>query len=434
MKFRKITLMILLLVSTRTVWAETSQYQYTNELSPNDYLFGSYGRKNDPIFDNQRVIDLDIDLGIGSDCGKIDFRNTLRASLSNIFDKKYMEGMFNNILGASPMLLTCYLSPTWCSILKQAQLKANFLANMRMDQCALVDKYVDSRVEDYYQERQQCVRQAIARNGGNGEAALEQCKNYWDVNLSSWSGDGKKGNSKLLEDSAKWAGFTGGQADKVVSLVREFVGDTIVTKGKVSVDFGPRRVQLTPRTHLLSLERATFSHLCGNVVQKVRQSGRASNVDKVVSKEDLMKLNGDSSDQLVDRATIRSLAFMPYEARMKACRKLSDAISMSVFAREMNQSLDFLTKVSQNPHLPDQRRQEIDRKRRALKDQVQMTVTLKQQNSEPLNKVLAQINKEGQKYQGIAVSQQLEQDERGYQEQRNESIYMDCADGIMCSY
>src|SRR5471030_354499 len=65
----------------------------TNTLSPNDYLFGANGALGDPVFDKYRTISLDVDIGIGSDCGRINITNTLRAALKNILDSKYLESM-----------------------------------------------------------------------------------------------------------------------------------------------------------------------------------------------------------------------------------------------------------------------------------------------------------------------------------------------------
>ena len=90
----------------------------TNQLSPSDYLFGANGKLGDPIFDNYRTIDLNVDIGISSDCGRIDLKNTLQASLKNVLDAKYFGDMGKDIIAASPLLLTCYFSPTWCAILK----------------------------------------------------------------------------------------------------------------------------------------------------------------------------------------------------------------------------------------------------------------------------------------------------------------------------
>lgn len=416
-----------------------ASYQNTTTLSPNDYLFGSHGKKSDPVFDNFATVDLGIDLGIGADCGRIDFRGTMRAAFDNILNSKYLEDMGQQIMAASPMLVLCYTSPTWCSIIKESQLRASMLANMRLDQCSAIDKYVDSRVEDYQQERQECVRKEIANTGGNFEQAMQACGgNYWQADIANWSGDdasGKTAENELLGSSAKWAGLTGREAERTVSLVKALVGDTVVQRGVVSVNFGPGQHPLTPRTHLMNLEKQTYTDLCGGVLARVEQNGgRGADIDRLVTNADLSRLSGESDDALIDRQTIRSLAYLPPKQRALACRKLADAMAMTVFTMDMNKSLDFLSSpVAANPHLPEHRKQEAERKRRALKDQIEMTLALNKSKSEPLNQVLYQINDEGARFQGIATDRALKLDEATHQEERTADAFLDCADGLLCA-
>jgi hypothetical protein len=171
--------------------AQSFTVRESTRLSPTDYIYGSYGPNTDYIFDQMAVVDLSADLGIGADCGRLNVGNTLRASLNNIFDEKYFQSMGRNILAASPMLLTCYLSPTWCSILKHSRLRASYLMKTRLSQCGMIDKYIDSRTEEFAQERQSCVRKEIDRSGGDFEAAMESCQNIWNRDLSNWAGDNR---------------------------------------------------------------------------------------------------------------------------------------------------------------------------------------------------------------------------------------------------
>lgn len=436
-KFHKIIFVILTTFSFQGYGQV--DYQSTSKLSPSDYLMGSHGKRNDPVFDNYRSIDLGVDLGIGADCGQIDFKGTMRAALRNILDTRYLGDMGRNIIAASPMLLTCYYSPTWCSILKSSRLRASLLSNMRLDQCAMIDRYVDSRVEDYQQERQQCVRKEISQSGGNFEQAMETCGgNYWQADIADWTGDDggrTTPENELIGSSARWAGFTGREADRTVSLVKALVGDTIVKQGNVSVDFGPRRKPITPRTHLLALEKQTYQDLCDGILNNVdRNGGRSANLSRVVSDTDLRRVSGEADKLLIDRQTIRSLAYMPPKQRSIACRKLSDAISMTVFTMDMSKSLDFLTsRVGTNPHLPEHRKKEVERKRLALKDQIEMTMTLYKNKNEPLNNVLYQINNDGTLYQGQAASRKLRLNEASHLNQRTTATLFDCADSILCS-
>ena len=185
---------------SQLTWADYS-YRSETELSSHDYLLKDRGRK-DPVFDEYRKIELGLDLGIGSDCGKIDFQSSLKATLKNLLDTKYFGDMGKDILAGSPMLVTCYFSPTWCSILKHTRLNANFISQMRLDQCSIMDKYVDSRTEDFYQERQKCVHRALQSNGGNMENAMRSCgsKSVYDYDLANWAGnkDGEQTTTNKL--------------------------------------------------------------------------------------------------------------------------------------------------------------------------------------------------------------------------------------------
>ncbi|MBX9767212.1 MAG: hypothetical protein K2X47_08075, partial [Bdellovibrionales bacterium] len=235
--------------------AEGNDFDYRNksELRSNAYLFQQQGLKRDPVFDEYRSVDLGINLGVGSDCGRVDFKNTLQATLKNILDSRYFGDMGKDIMAGSPMLLACYFSPTWCAILKHSQINANFMSQMRLNQCALMDKYVDSRVGDFYEERQICVHREIEKNGGNIESAMQTCNSgrMWDTDLTNWAGSkyGEKSNSnKLIESSARWAGFDSAAGSPAVKLVQSLVGDTVVSRGKVSVEYGDKPFGITPRT------------------------------------------------------------------------------------------------------------------------------------------------------------------------------------------
>ncbi len=422
---------------TQVVRAE--DFRYSGRLSPSDYLMGTQDQHRDPVFDKYRTIDLGVNLGVGSDCGKIDFKSTLRASLSNILDTKYFGDMGKDILGASPMLLTCYFSPTWCAILKHSQISAHWMSQLRLDQCSIVDKYVDSRVDEYYQERQGCVRTAIDKNGGNMESAMESCRgnNVWQADIANWAGDkygARSGSNRLIDSSAKWAGMDGDAESKSsVNLIKSLVGDTVVSRGSVSVEYGPRSSPLTPRTYLQGLQAGTYDKLCGKLVKKVEDARGRASVDRLISEDDLKELTPNSERLAVDRQTIQSLAYMSPKQREIACRKLSDAVAMTVFSNDLNRSLDVMTTLGQNPNLPPARKAELDQKRRALKEQVELTVDLQKQRNEPLNAVLSQINDQGQRLRSENVRDNLMNDADAASNRKHTLDFMDCSDGVMCA-
>ncbi len=420
--------------------AHAAEVHYSGRLSPKDYLFGSQEKHSDSLFDNSKPIDLSASIGVGSDCGKMNFQATLQSSLQNMLDSKYFASVGMSLIGSAPMLLLCYLSPTWCAITKHFQVNANFLSHLRLNQCALIDKYVDSRVEDYYHERQSCVHRSIADHGGNMDAAMEGCQgnDVWNQSLTNWAGTqfgDKVSSNHLLESSAQWAGLTGGGGtNEALDLLKSLVGDTVVGKGGITVEYGPRKSPLTPRTYLQSLEKTTQDKLCDKILRKIQARGEQVSVDQIVSDADLKDLNQYSDQLLIDRQTLRALASMNPAQQERACKKLSEAVAMTVFSNDVNRSLDVLTTLAQNPNLPPQRKQEIEEKRKALKEQIELTVELQKQRSEPLNQVLAKIHEEGNLRQGEAVSEGLNTDADTEGNQRSEINYFDCSDSVMCNH
>lgn len=427
----------LFLVKTAIVQAKDFSYKDATEINPNDYLFKSQDDDYGDVFEQFRTIDLGVDLNISSDCGKINITSTYQAALKNLLDTKYFGKIGMDILSASPMLLACYYSPTWCAVLKHTQITANFLSQMRLDQCAVIDKYIDGRADDFYKERQDCIHKAIEDNGGDMESAMQACNNnkIADFDLSNWTGDQgeeKKETNKLIEDSVKWAGFEGKEANETLDLLKSFVGDTIVSKGKVSVEYGSKNIAITPTSHLAAIEEATHQKLCEKLLKKVDKRLNKEHFRYIVSNKDLKNISGDKKKILIDRQTIMALAYMPHRARSLACKKLSSAIAMTLFSNQMNKTLDLLTIAAQNTNLPVKRKQEINNKKESLKSSIEMTLELKKQRNTPLNKVTSLINQQGNKYRHQVIKRQLSNNVDSINKRNVRRIFMDCADSLFC--
>ena len=419
--------------------ASDPEYSYRNktEIHARDYLFQHQGLKKDPIFDEYRSVDLGVNLGIGSDCGRVDFKNTLQATLKNILDSRYFGDMGKDIMAGSPMLLACYFSPTWCAILKHSQINANFMSQMRLSQCALMDKYTDSRVEDFYAERQTCVHKEIESNGGNIESAMQTCNSsrMWDSDITNWSGDKygeKSGSNKLIESSARWAGFdTAENGSSTVKLVQSLVGDTVISRGKVSVEYGDKPFGITPRTHLAGIERDVQDKLCNGLMGRIDDAG-PSRANGVIRDADLKAITGSSDQVLLDPQTVRNLSVMPYRTRALYCLKLANSIAIARFSEDMNRSLDVLSLASQNPNLPDRRKKEIEDKRETLKQSIDATLELQRERNAPLNQVVSQINQEGDAIRGDLSQERLVQDSAEMQSESARRQFFDCSDNTLC--
>ncbi len=433
----KIISFILFLGLSFSASAKDFNYRHSSELSSSDYLFKERSNQNDSVFDHYQTIELGFNLGIGADCGKVDFKSTLQGTLKNLLDAKYFESVGNSILAASPMLLTCYFSPTWCSILKHTRVNANFLSNMRLDQCALIDKYVDNRTDDFKKERQECVHKAIQRNGGNMENAMKECQSgsNYSVDLANWAGSrfgAKASKNKLIESSAQWAGFNSSEAQRTVGLLKALVGDTVIGKGQVSVEYGPRRKAITPRTRLYELEKDTYESLCKGLLKRIDRNNNRLSLDRLISQDDLKKVGGNKTEPFVDRQTLRYLSYLPFIKRGSYCRKLASSIAMTKFSDEMNQSLDMLNILEQNPNLPAKRKDEIADKRKKLKDSIDSTLQLQEAKNTPLNTVVSQITKEGRFYQGKATERTFDNEASRINSERSQGEFFDCSDGILC--
>ena len=425
-------LIIIALVATSPSFAAGVDYRSSNTLNAEDYLFSSGGKFEDPVFANP-TINLDIDIGVTSDCGRIDIRNTMQAALRNILDSKYLERLGHDIAAASPMLVSCYFSPTWCAILKNFQLQANMLAKLRLDQCRAIDRFVDGRVQDFHEERSKCVRDSINANNGNFEKAMDQCQNHAATDFASWAGEGRKKVNRMIESTAEWAGFTGEEAKRVVDLTKAFIGDDIVQAGGISMDYGPKRIQFTPRTYLLDIKKAKYESLCQNLLPKVVEGGGPrANVYSLVSDRELQDISG-SNNPVLDRQTLMSLAYLPYQRRKLACRKLSEALALGAFTDDMAKTLDFISsKIGTNPHIPPKNKTENDLKRRAFKDQIELTLSIENQKMTPLNQVLYQINKEGAEYRKTLSKRELFNHQDTHANRRVDHLFFDCGDGIGC--
>ena len=428
---------ILLMFLFKSVLAKDFNYKHNSEMNSMDYLFKDRNPDMDYVFNNYQTLDLGFKLGVNADCGRIDFRNTLQGALRNLLDSKYFESVGNNIMAASPMLLTCYFSPTWCSILKHTRVNANFLSQMRLDQCALIDKYVDQRSEDFKQERQKCVHKAIQKNGGNMEQAMKECRSGMDYSgdLANWAGSrfGKKASeNKLIESSARWAGFNSKESKRSVELIKALVGDTVVGRGRISVEYGPTNRALTPRTRLYEIEKDTYEKLCRRLLKKIDKNGNRLSIDRLIDKKELKDIGGNKGETYIDKQTLRYLSYLPFIKRGSYCRKLAASIALTKFSGEMSRSLDMLNILEQNPNLPEKRKKEINEKRKKLKDSIDSTLQLQEVQNTPLNTVISQITREGRFYQGQATNRTLGNEANRINSGRSQKQIFDCSDGVLC--
>jgi hypothetical protein len=155
----------------------------------------------------------------------------------------------------------------------------------------------------------------------------------WDTNLTNWSGQkyGEKTESnKLIASSARWAGFDTKEGSSTVKLVQSLVGDTVVSHGIVSVEYGDKPFGITPRTHLAGIERDVQDKLCSGLMQKIDDAG-PTQANAVIRNTDLKAITGSADQVLLDQQTLRNLTVMPFKTRELYCLRLANSIAVARF-------------------------------------------------------------------------------------------------------
>lgn len=429
----KIILLFSLFFFSSQLLANDELYEFNH--SPNDYLYKNRGMRNS-VFDEFRTVELGVNLSSGVDCGRLDLRGSLKSSVSKLLDKDMFGNALEGIIGGAPLLTICYFSPTWCSLAKHFRMNAQAMSQVRLDQCALMDKYVDSRVEDYYAERQNCLHKELQNTGGNHEEAVSRCggNGLYTKDIANWAGEkfgSKVQTNKLIDSSAKWAGFTGPKSKKAVELVKAFVGDTTVSRGNISVEYGPRRTALSPKEHLVAIKKQTYESICGELLSKIR-TGNSYEVFGGLTNEELETITYEG-ERLIDEQSLYYLSLMPPVQRDLYCEKLSASIAMSKFSNDIGKSVKILSELSNNPNLPPSRKRELYNKARNFKDSVEITLELERQQNEPLNTVLSQINIEGRKVESRDSRQFISNSKTQSKTQSIRDSFFDCADEVYCN-
>ncbi len=430
--FRYSLVIIMLLLCDSIALANSYEFSH----SPSDYLLRDRGRSQDSVFDEYRTINLGIDLSSGVDCGRLNLKGTLKSSIDKILDPSLFGNALDGIVAGAPLLTLCYFSPTACSLAKHFRMNAQMMSQIRLDQCSLMDKYVDSRVEDYYAERQDCLHKELQRTGGNHEEAVSRCggSGIYQKDLANWAGEsfgGKVKTNKLIDSSAKWAGLTSPSAKKAVNLVKAFVGDSVVSQGQISVEYGPHKNALSPSKYLRDIKSKTYNELCVGILEKLNESSSAYKVLSQFSNKELEKINSEGKNY-IDRQSLYYLALMPPLKRNSYCEKLSASIAMSKFSLDMGRSIHILSELSNNPNLPPHRKRELERKASRFKDSVEVSLQLEQKVNQPINTILAQINMEGRNIESSETEQNLNNETASSRSNDLYNSFFDCADGVYC--
>lgn len=409
-----------------------ADFSYRNSTRVNSLGLRDLSDSSPTSLDRYKVIDLSAKVEVGSSCGEMNVATNLQANLKDLLSDDFFKGVGNQIQSAGGMLALCYLSPSYCAIAKHMRMSSHFLSQLNLDSCALIDKYVDSRVADYDMSKQQCVRKKMSENGRDVKSALEECGNGLSK-LEDWAG-GKSGPVKantLIESTAKWAGLRGDDSDRVIQMTKAFVGDTVVTDGKVSVEFGPKSRLTTPREYI-SEESTTVAEKLNDLMNDIErdevQGSFSPNTRKKIEDVFEKKLPQD-----VALEAVRKLYYMPNRSRRDAIRRLSQVVAANNVAQDAEKSLEVLALAARNPNLPPHRQKEAMELRQQLKDSLEATLELRKSGTEQLRTVLASVQEDGSFYESGVSRRNLESQASKTNQGRLKEMFFDCSDSTFCN-
>lgn len=414
--------------------AAQAELSYRNSTRVNSMGLRNLSDSDPTSLDSYKVIDMSANVEVGTSCGEMNVATNLQANLKDLLSDDFFKGMGNQIQSAGGMLALCYLSPSYCAIAKHMRLSSHFLSQLNLDSCAMIDKYVDSRVADYDMSKQQCVRKKMSENGRDVKAALEECGQDQATNkLEDWAG-GKGGNVKynaIIGSTAKWAGLNSGDSDRIVQMTKAFVGDTVVADGGVKVEFGGKPRLTTPREYI-SEESTTVADKLNSLIDDLNSSDSQATFD-ISTRKKINDIFANSLSPDVAEETVRKLSYLPTRSRREAVARLAQSVAANNVTQDAEKSLEVLALASRNPNLPPHRQQEAIALRQQLKDTLEMTLDMKRSGSEQLREVLGSIQKDGSYYEAGVVRRNFEGQASVQNKNRLSDMFFDCSDSTFCN-
>lgn len=415
---------VFLFLSCGEVFADFS-YRDSVRLG-SDQMFDLSKRREGSLQD-YRIVDLSAQVDVGSNCGQMNVGANLRANMKEFLNGDFFNGLGNQITDAGGLLALCYLSPAMCSITKNLRITSGLTSAMDLEACSLIEKYQDQQIAVYERERSQCVRSELKRNGNNVKDALRSCgENSYENKLKNWAGgDGLVPMNQLIESTAKWAGLNNDEAIQTIELTKAFVGDTVIGKGGVSVDFGSRNRIYAP-SDLIEDERKLLSDNINNFF-------KYSNYSLEIKDEDLEKIFDKKVSLNIARKLMEKLSYLPNRDRETAISKVSKAVATQSGIEKLEKSMELLLLASRNPNVPDAQKLEAKNLSEQLKNSLELSLKMKNSENDSFEKVLAQVSDESQKYESWEFSEKLNLEKTRFGEKTLKQDFMDCTDKVFCS-
>ena len=418
----KSILLLILILGCQILHAEIS-YKDSKSFSTENSDLYNFSSKNKGL-QNYKIIDLSTLADVGSNCGQIDVSANLRSNLNQFMSGDFFKGLGNQIMDAGGLLSLCYLSQSACSITKNTRLTSGLTSSLDLSACSMIEKYQDQQIAAYEQERSQCVRSELKRNGNNVNQALKACgKNNYEYNLSDWGGSGKNVSiNKLIESTAKWAGLKG--AKKIIEVTKSFVGDTVIGQGEVKVEFGARKRIVSP-SEMIADEKKLVAERLNELFESYENQWS-------IKDEEIERIFSGKIPLYLSKQMVQKLSYLPHKQRRMAIDKLSQVIAGQHVVGQVEKSMEILLLANRNPNLPEDQKLEAKRLREQLKDSLDLGVSIKDRQDAKLERIVASIIGEGEKYENWENLNNVSSEKANFDGSSLKKEFLDCSNKIFC--
>jgi hypothetical protein len=218
---------------------------------------------------------------------------------------------------------------------------------------------------------------------GNVSQAVDSCKNSADKLLSWVDGSNKVkiSSNAIVKESAQWAGISKDNANLLQAILG---GVEYEASGRTRVDYGGYS-PMTPGKLLDFYNRTAFQKLCGKtgILNKYEK-------ERTLSQADLNYFSSKGRS-LIDPEVIEALERLPISAREAACDRLASASSLSKFVDQMNEHFDQLYVMTQNPNMPSEAVEVLEKKTKKLVDHTLAIIQIRNLRRDSLNSVRSDI-------------------------------------------
>ena len=311
-------------------------YRYSSSDKVNSYdLFFKDSNSGALLSENPiGRVDANVDLGIGTDCGKLDLKKQLDVSALKMMTENYFDQVTSAGVASMPLFFLCRIDKALCETIKTLRLNASLSSLFSINHCKAIDKFTSSKMKEYFKERNECTNKQLTSNGGDWDAAIRFCRAK--TGQTSWTGR-PKSEGRLLQDSSEWLGINKDDAKEVLTFLKPMVGELIINKDKEKTDFGDKII--TPS----EIYHASISKSSKLICVEVSKLNGDNQFDRVA-----MKLN---YGPYLTYRMVNDLRSIPISERKSLCNGFVASVEKAKFENKLQRAKEFLLKAMQNPNL-----------------------------------------------------------------------------------